>query len=107
MPTSAVSKIAEYYDGVESASLNVAIACGPFTADGDLEYSALDGITALVADSPVNAIVLVGPFVDARHPLIMNGKVDKTPEEIFREQVSTRLDRMLSMLPDLKVGISG
>jgi DNA polymerase alpha subunit B len=103
MPTSAVSKIVEYYNGVDAASLNVAIASGPFTADTDLEYSALDAITALVADSPVNAIILVGPFVDARHPLLKSGKIDKTPEEIFNEQVSSRLDRMLNTLPDLKV----
>jgi DNA polymerase alpha subunit B len=103
MPTSPVNKIVEYYTGVDSASLNVAVACGPYTGDNDIEYAALDGICAIVEKSPVNAIVLVGPFVDARHALMKSGRVLQTPDEIFRERVSARLERMLRELPDLKV----
>lgn len=66
------------------------IAAGPFTAPGDLAYGPLQALLAFVAKSRPGLLLLLGPFVDAEHPAIAGGLVERTFEDIF-EQEARRL----------------
>lgn len=41
-----------------------------------------------IAEKQPDLLVLLGPFVDAKHPSIENGNIDTTFEGLFREEVS-------------------
>jgi len=41
----------------------------------------------------------MGPFIDANHPLIASGSITQMPHDIFREQISTRLQRLYETSP--------
>lgn len=98
--------------GSESSSsttgMKVVAASGPFTAPGDVAFEALDAVLALAAGKgssssssppspsssssrPADAVVLVGPFVDERHPAVSSGSLDVSFDELFEREVVSRI----------------
>jgi DNA polymerase alpha subunit B len=41
----------------------------------------------------------MGPFVDAQHPIIASGAITRSVTDVFRDKVSARLARFLSVSP--------
>lgn len=41
--------------------------------------------------SPVDVLVLVGPFVDSEHPAVAGGTLDRTHEDVWRGEVAARV----------------
>jgi DNA polymerase alpha subunit B len=50
--------------------LTVVIACGPFSTTDNLLYEPLNELILLLDSQPPDVLILIGPFVDAEHPLI-------------------------------------
>ena len=87
--------------------MKVVAASGPFTAPGDVAFEALDAVLALAAGAgggggeksssspsssrPADAVVLVGPFVDERHPTVSLGSLGSTFDELFEREVVSRI----------------
>lgn len=91
-----------------SLGLKVVAAAGPFTAPGDVAFEALDAVLALAAgnggngggegassssssSSAADAVILVGPFVDERHPSVCSGSLDVSFDELFEREVISRI----------------
>ncbi|THH31178.1 hypothetical protein EUX98_g3002 [Antrodiella citrinella] len=68
-------------------AFSVCIACGPFTTDSDLKFRPWQALIAKLKDETPDIVVLVGPFIDATHPLIKQGEVDTSPEQMFKDVI--------------------
>ncbi len=75
--------------------MSLVIAVGPFTISEDLEYAPLAALLAVCRQRKPDVLVLLGPFVDAEHPLLALGNVDLTFEDIFEFQVGIQEQSML------------
>ncbi|KAL7415252.1 DNA polymerase alpha subunit B N-terminal-domain-containing protein [Mrakia frigida] len=71
--------------------ISVFTACGPYTLDGDLDYTPFEALAEEIRTSRPDVVILLGPFVDASHPLIKLGKTDLLPVDIFRSKITSRL----------------
>ena len=69
------------------SGVSMAAAVGPFTLSEDLEYAPLAALLAVCRQRRPDVLVLLGPFVDAEHPLLAQGTGDLTFEDIFESQV--------------------
>ncbi len=74
------------------------VAAGPFTLADDLDYAPLDALLSVCRRQRPDALVLLGPFVDAEQPLVASGLVDMTFQDIFQSQVSAQ--PFCTLLPD-------
>lgn len=74
------------------------VAAGPFTLDGDLLYDPLEALVQVVIDERPDVLILAGPFVDSSHPLIQSGKIDVSPSELFKKEITSRLTRITEAL---------
>jgi len=69
---------------VNEDPFTVQIACGPFsTCDETLSYKPLDDLLSTVTKAAPDVLILLGPFVDSKQPLIEKGEVDDLFEDIF------------------------
>ena len=66
-----------------SESLDVVVASGPFSCSSDLDYEPLKDLLAYVATQRPHVLVLCGPFVDERHPMIESGHLTESFDAIF------------------------
>jgi len=97
--------------GGDAEGMRVVVASGPFTAPGDIAFEALGAILALAAGAgerppssspspsppsssssrPADAVILVGPFVDERHPSVSSGSLGVSFDELFEREVVARI----------------
>ena len=63
------------------------VAAGPFTTSDDIDYEPLAALLAVCREKRPDVLILLGPFVDAEQPLLAQGGVELTFEEIFESQV--------------------
>ncbi|TFK48691.1 DNA polymerase alpha, subunit B [Heliocybe sulcata] len=82
------------------SSASVWIACGPYTSDADLGYRPLASLLAKAKSTKPAALVLLGPFIDATHPLIKSGLSSSTPTQLFHTHFLTPLTAFLASSPD-------
>ncbi|KAJ3118495.1 DNA-directed DNA polymerase alpha subunit pol12 [Phlyctochytrium bullatum] len=97
-----VTRILKHYPvGDEAAALpmNVFIASGPFALDDTLAYEPLKALTQVVCDEKPDVVVLLGPFVDSAHPLLLQSPL--SDEDIFKQVISPMLQSMLDSRPNL------
>ena len=71
--------------------MSMVVAVGPFTLSEDLEYAPLAALLAVCRQRRPDVLVVLGPFVDAEHPLLTQGTVDLTFEDIFESQVGLQV----------------
>ena len=69
------------------SGVSLVVAVGPFTLSEDLDYAPLAALLAVCRQRRPDVLMLLGPFVDAEHPLLAKGTVDLTFEDIFESQV--------------------
>ncbi|EGF79051.1 hypothetical protein BATDEDRAFT_12741, partial [Batrachochytrium dendrobatidis JAM81] len=106
-PTTNLSEIKSMYraeNGLNKRTIHIVVASGPFTLVDSLTYEPLEALVVDVIekDAP-DVVILMGPFVDIDHPLIVSGNVMEDVDDIFREQVAKRIDRMRDARPGLQV----
>ncbi|KIK69549.1 hypothetical protein GYMLUDRAFT_212131 [Collybiopsis luxurians FD-317 M1] len=78
-------------------SFSMYIASGPFTAETDLNYNPWDVFVKTIRRTKPSVVVLLGPFVDASHPMIQAGEVDETPLDLFQRIFLQPLRDFLSL----------
>lgn len=99
-----------------NGDLSIWTACGPYTTADNLQYDPLlDLIERISAEKP-DVVILCGPFVDGRQPLVIgeNGHGPKvtideesgakrlvTPEQLFATNVSELLSEIFEVDPNL------
>ncbi|WWC86378.1 uncharacterized protein L201_001254 [Kwoniella dendrophila CBS 6074] len=98
---SSSSELLEFQHGdkLSGHPISLMTAAGPFTLEDDLNYAPLSALVDVVCQERPDVLLLLGPFVDSQHPLIVSGAVTQAPNEIFRNQVSRRLQRVLEVSP--------
>ncbi|KAJ9098934.1 hypothetical protein QFC19_006158, partial [Naganishia cerealis] len=85
------------------APVEVMLAAGPYTLDADLEYAPFEALVETAIRDRPDVLLLLGPFVDAAHPLLKVGDTDYTPAQLFREHISSRLTALLDSSPGTAV----
>lgn len=78
----------------QGSDTTVVIASGPFTASSDLNYTALERLTEKIEAAPPSLVILLGPFVDERHPILMSHCATDDPNTLFSQLISPRLERI-------------
>lgn len=109
---------ARYLDteGSDPASvrpLTVFIASGPYTTDQNLDFAPLQAFLDNAVEAYADSIVLLGPFLDAEHPLIRSGDFDipshltspdqATMTDLFRHFISSAIQSFAQRLPTCNV----
>ena len=72
-------------------SFSVFVAAGPYSSSEDLSYEALKEIASLIASSAFDLVILMGPFLDEKHPLVSSGRVTRSFPRLYRQQVEPLL----------------
>ncbi|WVQ97259.1 hypothetical protein IAU59_004370 [Kwoniella sp. CBS 9459] len=90
----------QHGDKLKGQAMSLMTAAGPFTLEDDFSYAPLEALVQVAVDERPDVLLLLGPFVDSNHPAIASGAVSQTPTEIFRDQVSRRLQRILDTSPN-------
>ncbi|XP_071547117.1 DNA polymerase alpha subunit B isoform X2 [Panulirus ornatus] len=63
--------------------VQIVVACGPFTTTENLLYEPLTDLLTAVHENPPHLLVLLGPFLDATHPLVTSSELKETHEAVF------------------------
>lgn len=100
-------------DPASTRPLTILIAAGPYTTDTSLDFSPLHTLLENAIESAADAVILVGPFLDAEHPLIRTGDFDIPPHvtspdhatltDVFRHYISSAIQNFTSRLPTCSV----
>lgn len=91
---------------------SILTAVGPYTASENMEYAALDAILAAVKASPPSVTVLVGPFIDTKHPMVASGKIQASGQpnvlsiaQLFDTVVAPKLHAIAAAAPEMTIVI--
>jgi DNA polymerase alpha subunit B len=90
------------------------VAAGPYTTEDALDFSPFHALLAAVEDIKADALVLLGPFIDAEHPQVRTGDFDLpanypvspdkvTLNDLFRAHISSPLQKLTQSLPSLSI----
>ncbi|KAF2797537.1 DNA polymeras-like protein alpha/primase associated subunit [Melanomma pulvis-pyrius CBS 109.77] len=100
-------------DPSNARPLTILIASGPYTTDQNLDFAPLHTLLDNAASSYADAVVLVGPFLDAEHPLIRAGDFDIPPHmtnpdqatmtDLFRHYISSALQSLAQRVPTCNI----
>ncbi|TIC73697.1 2-oxoglutarate dehydrogenase, E1 component [Wallemia mellicola] len=82
-------------ESLGSSPMSVIVAAGPYTLDSNLDYEPFDALMTQVERKQPDVVILLGPFVDANHPMIKKGEVDLLTEDLFKMRIGSRLTRAL------------
>lgn len=113
--TMTASDLLDYHHGPKSqngAPVSIVSLCGPFTTKDNLDYDPLeDAIVQVLQDKP-DVVIMCGPFVDGRHPMVAGGEptipddagneTKVSYEYLFAKKVSSLLEEMYFQDPELK-----
>lgn len=67
------------------------IAAGPYTTSEDLSYEPFEELLKACERLQPQALLLLGPFVDADHPHIASGTCEEPFDRLFASKVNTKL----------------
>ncbi|KAJ3368888.1 DNA-directed DNA polymerase alpha subunit pol12 [Allomyces arbusculus] len=73
------------------------VAAGPYTTTDNLLYEPIADLASLIRTHRPHVVLLLGPFIDDRHPLLIRGDVDVFPDDLFRDRV---LDPLVAAAAD-------
>ncbi|KAI8812272.1 DNA polymerase alpha/epsilon subunit B-domain-containing protein [Cladochytrium replicatum] len=83
--TTSMNELLRYYPVDEETSKNpllIMCASGPFTLEDTLTFEPLEDFVSVVEKEQPDVVILLGPFVDSDHPMILNGNI---PNELLDE----------------------
>uniref|UniRef100_A0A0P4WMW3 DNA polymerase alpha subunit B n=2 Tax=Scylla olivacea TaxID=85551 RepID=A0A0P4WMW3_SCYOL len=63
--------------------IQLVVASGPFTTSSNLLYEPLTDFLTAVRNNPPHVLVLLGPFLDAGHPLVVGNDLGETHDAVF------------------------
>ncbi len=68
--------------------LSIVVAAGPYSSKDDATYEPLQALLGHCKEQgPPDVLVLLGPFVDAEHPLVQAGSLEESFGDAFAAQV--------------------
>lgn len=76
MLTTPTRKVSDYHHSKlyqNGKALSVVVASGPFTTSDNLDYEPLTELLSNIANDKPDVAILIGPFVDATHPILQTG----------------------------------
>lgn len=71
-------------------NVSIVTAAGPFTSTDDLSFESLNEIIAYCKQHKPDVLILLGPFIEAEHKVIVDGSL-KTAVDMFFETLVVRL----------------
>lgn len=71
-----------------SAPLSVLVVSGPYTAADDLAYEPLHDMLAYCVANRPDVLVMLGPFVDAGHAMVLDGVLQEPFDSFFEKIVA-------------------
>ncbi|KAK3749504.1 hypothetical protein QZH41_013471 [Actinostola sp. cb2023] len=74
-----------------SIPFTMMVVAGPFTTSDSLMYEPLSDLISVVQKDKPDVLILLGPFVDAKHDKIENCDLEETYEELFKKHVGVIL----------------
>ncbi|KAJ7855906.1 DNA polymerase alpha/epsilon subunit B-domain-containing protein [Mycena olivaceomarginata] len=83
----------------DASAFSMFIASGPYTSDQDLGFKPWRALIKKIQEAKPAVVLLLGPFIDALHPLIKSGDVDSTPLNLFRTRFADPLRTYLNSVP--------
>lgn len=110
-----IESLNERLSGVDiTLPLNTLVASGPYTADDNLDFEPLQELCKKAAEEYVDAMVLMGPFLDVEHPLLASGDFDLPdmpgidPDTanlttLFRHLIARPLQQLCSAVPSIAI----
>ncbi|KAF2355617.1 DNA polymerase alpha/epsilon subunit B [Trinorchestia longiramus] len=69
--------------------VEVVVACGPFTTSDNLLYEPLHDLLDTLVRTPPHVLILLGPMLDANHPLLDDGSVTETYEAVVNRAIGS------------------
>ena len=72
---------------MQEQGLSILVAAGPFTSKDDVLYEPLQAVLDHCNERPPHVLLLLGPFVDAEHPLLQAGTIQDSFNDVFATQV--------------------
>jgi len=75
----------------DTESMNMVVACGPFTAAENLYYEPLQELMEYCIRTKPDSLLLIGPFVDAEHPQIKQGMTEVGYDDLFHDSILAKL----------------
>ncbi|KAI8989258.1 DNA polymerase alpha/epsilon subunit B-domain-containing protein [Pilobolus umbonatus] len=79
------------------------VANGPFTLNSDLSFTPFHSLIEKCLEERPNVLLLSGPFISSKHPHIMSGKVNMTPNHLFMNEIIGRLQHLITQNDNLDV----
>ncbi|PAV21803.1 DNA polymerase subunit B [Pyrrhoderma noxium] len=80
----------------------MAMTCGPYSKDRKpdskeifLDFSDFKAFLNKMSSLKPSVILLLGPFIDALHPLVKSGDLEQFPDDIFEEHFRKPIDKFL------------
>uniref|UniRef100_A0A7S2ERG3 DNA polymerase alpha subunit B n=2 Tax=Ditylum brightwellii TaxID=49249 RepID=A0A7S2ERG3_9STRA len=93
----------EFYKS-EKEGMKIMTCAGPYTTMDNLEYNPLSDLLQQIREEQPDVVILTGPFVDIKHPLVQSGNVEidvgegnmsKIPHEaLFAQRISALLEQL-------------
>ncbi|KAJ3125792.1 DNA polymerase alpha subunit B [Physocladia obscura] len=98
-PTSRIDEILRMYDVGKNGNVNVIVAAGPFSVDGnglEADYEPLREVVAVVEREAPQVVILCGPFVDEATyaPGKPGYRYAMRTEDVFRKMVAPLIKKM-------------
>mmetsp|Transcript_15328 Transcript_15328/g.21878 ORF Transcript_15328/g.21878 Transcript_15328/m.21878 type:complete len:530 (+) Transcript_15328:183-1772(+) len=91
-----------HYTRQDGKALKLMVVAGPYTTPDNLNYEPLVDLLANVREEKADVVILMGPFVDERQPLVANGEmtldtesgdqVYVTPQNLFDGKIGQQLE---------------
>lgn len=75
-------------------NLNIIVAAGPYTSQKDLNYEPLNELLAYCKLHKPDVLILMGPFIDADHPLVLDGSMKISFEAYFETLISSLVNNV-------------
>lgn len=70
-----------------ATNLNLIVAAGPYTSQDDLTNDALNDLIVYCKQNKPDVLILLGPFLDADHPLVLDGSMKMSMETFFEHTI--------------------
>ncbi|KAE8542848.1 hypothetical protein D1P53_000911 [Cryptococcus gattii VGV] len=101
LPQTSASELIDfqYGDKLKGEPLSLMVAAGPYTLNENLLFEPFETLVDKVLEDRPDVFILLGPFIDSQHPIIKSCAVTETPQEIFRKQISRRLQKVVTQSP--------
>lgn len=68
--------------------LNILVVSGPYTQTDDLTYEPLHDVLACCKENRPDVLIMIGPFVDANHGMIVDGVLTESYDVFFEKIVA-------------------